>query len=315
MTISTTLTQQAFIELYLHKCRRERGKKPKEKRKRGRERARARATCVCPDSAKSLRILRLDVPMSCLGIYREHLPCVQYMYQALLVPRRVSKPQQQFCRHTSNPSWQRAPHSSPCSLEAGAASAEPQAGRATARSRPAHSRPRLRIPRSPLRRRPSPYPGLHFPHASAPSLLPASLLVSARRGELVSCTEEMGAGAARGRRGLCVHPAAATVQFVTLPGHWVLRCVLCPLASGPRRCSGPEWLRVRFTNPTVKACNKKTQNNSSQNHSLSRAPSQGSALELGDRFQPWPLYSGHSLRCREGTASPQAPSFSIGQCV
>ncbi|MXQ96114.1 hypothetical protein E5288_WYG020146 [Bos mutus] len=80
----------------------------------------------------------------------------------------------------------------------------------------------------------------------------------------------------------------------------------------PRRCSGPEWLRVRFTNPTVKACNKKTQNNSSQNHSLTRAPSQGSALELGDSFQPWPLYSGHSVRCREGTASPRLPLISIG---
>ena len=30
---------------------------------------RARATSVCPDSAKGLGILRLDVPTSCLSIY------------------------------------------------------------------------------------------------------------------------------------------------------------------------------------------------------------------------------------------------------
>lgn len=54
------------------------------------------------------------------------------------------------------------------------------------------------------------------------SFLTASLLVSSPRGELVACIEEMGAGVARGWRGLCVNPVPVSMAFVMLTGYWVL---------------------------------------------------------------------------------------------
>ena len=118
---------------------------------------------------------------------------------------------------------------------------------------------------------------------------------------------------ARGRRGGGAVSVCTRLQW--LCSLWRCPDTVCSDASsvlllqGRADAAAQNGSELDLRTPQWRPVTKQTQNNSSQNHSLTRAPSQGSALELGDSFQPWLLYSGHSFRCREGTASPQAPSY------